>query len=633
MLPSSDMNPRSHGPQKRWQALALTALTLFLLGADSSMAQDDRGRQREPNRPQEQQSLPKPENPAAIKARWTVAGQEQSITEGEFYDAHTLLNKLEGSSVRGITVERTWERVLLLSEAESYGLVVTKKELDEALSVGEPEMHDGLIMRWQAQGITAEQGREHSRTTAMIKKLKDFYLNTSRITTQDAFDKFKAGKLHYKLDYLLFASEDFADSAVKVDDATLKTYWSENKAVAPMFREPGRISAEYLYLDPKSFSLEKAAEVAGSAPLSREKALAYFREHREALLREVPPEKNHFLTIDDGTKLGDIVSPFELLQDTIKKKLLLEKVLAQAHAAATKAGPTADLESLAKKYSLGYDKVEKIDRPGSIAALRRFGFNAFTTAYAANAGEVTKDILEERGLRYFFRLNQKTASRLPSFDEVKDRLKEHYTDARAADGARAAAAEVLANMSSKVDSELASVRAELDEEADRIAESRIAQLGLSKAADKNRERARARSSVRQRLDAEKKKLLPKYFEEYVRTNKPVVHETDYFEFQAVRRNRSRIADKAKSRSTFLETNYYIRSLKPGEITPILLEDHATKSYFIARLADLKDPDISSMGPVDLLQNRAQLSQIRNAEFMRRWRYRALRERLDVKSGN
>ncbi len=567
-----------------------------------------------------------PDDPGAVKGTWVVGGTNHQITAGEFYELHQLLQKLEGTAQRTIPEDAVWEFLLSATEARSFGLNVTDGELDILLNRDDPDLYEGVLARWEAEGIPQEKGLEYVRNRRAINKLKDLLLNTDRITTQDAFDFFKKEHLLYKIGYLTFRAADHVDEVMQgdVSDSAIKKYWSENRAVPQRFRSPSKVWAEFVFLDPNTFRGADAATP--SRKLTREEALDFFHKNKQMLMAQIPPDKQHLLHFDENTPLEKVVSPFELLRDKIDQMLLLDQVLTTARAEA--AAKDADLAAIADKHGLGYKKVEDCDRAFALTELRPFGFNIFTALFNAEVGSVSEGISQQGQIRYFFRLNKKKDSYLPSLDEVKDQVRELFIQSQATELARKDAYALMNAMNAKAAAELADLEKKLSAEAETAAADRIRELGLVRPQDKNREKMLARGRMRRELEQAKRDILPKYLDEALAEKGLKLQETEYFEYKMARAADIQRA-KAKTPEEFLQSNFYIRSLKPGQVAPAVIDDNISKCFYIAKLLDVKDPPFESMGPVDAMQARARIAQLRQNAFSRRFRLPELRDRLEL----
>lgn len=616
----------------RFGALIGLALTIFGSLVGPTRGQNDRieSAGQPPVRPQQQPQGPaKPADPNAIKATWKIAGEEKKISAGDFYAKQLAMNALEGTAQQGVSIERVWEHILMASEADGVGIVVTDEELDTMMQKDDPDLYEGFLKRWKQVGVSVEDGRAYMRNERKADRLRDLWLNTSRVTTKDAFDIWKQQHYRLKLEYIGFGADQYASEypREKIDEATLKTFWNENKVIQAQFRTPNTVSAEFIGLDTAAYDLAKLPAEFRGKEVSRDAALEYYTKNRDALNAQIPADKQHLLVINAETPLEKVSSPFALLEETIRKALQVQEVINAAHKEAA-ADPKADLSAIAKKFGLDYQKFENVDRPQSMQQMARYGFNIFVTLNGAKEGEVAPTIADERGFRYFFRLNKRQNSTLPEFAEIREKILDKYIETQTLDKARRTSQELVSYVNDKINAEVQPLQERLIKEADADAEKRIAELGLSRDEDKARERNASRSRIRQALEDEKKKLRPKFFEEFIASKGLKTSTTDYFELQPMRIvDRSKITNADESRLVFFRTNYFVQNLQAGDITPVALEDPQGKAFYVAKLLDRAEPDIKGMSPADLYQATSQVRAQRESEFMQRFRFQLLTKRL------
>ena len=613
-------------------ATVFAMLMIAVLFADSAAAQrGDAQEKKRRIRSGTVADIPAPSDPAAVKGRWTIGGKTETITAGEFHRVHSLVNKLEGSAQRSVSDRDVWEYLLAAREAEFFGLEVTDAELDDMLEKDDPDLYGGLVKRWIAQKVSEAEGREYKRTRELITKLKDLFVNNARATVRDAFDIFKQNHLEYRLEYVLFSTKDYEKEidASKLDDAELRRFWTERLEIQREFRSPATVSGEILRMNPKTFPLTDAERIAGGRSVDRKEALEYFWKNKAALLTQVPAEEQHRLVIKEGTSLDAIVSPFQVLEPTIKKMILLGSVIETARAEAAELSADQSLEATAKKYGLDFEKIDKVDRAKSINLFRRYDFQLFNEMSQAAKAQIS-EVKDRRGLRFFFRLDDKTTARLPEFDEVKEKLREKYIDFHAREKARSAARAVVTEMREKTESAIKEDAERIQSEAIEDAEKRIAEIGITREQDKNRERTLARQGALRSVEAKRSEVMPSFFDAIVKERGLRTATTEHFELRPIR-PQERSSDVAKARQEFLESSYFLRSLRAGQVASVLLEDPLTGSYFIVRLLDRRDPPIATMGPVNLMQNMTQFRQRQENELIQRWRYQVLQNRLQLQA--
>lgn len=575
--------------------------------------------------------IPVPADPAEVKGTWTIGGETFSMSADEYYKLQVLMTKLNASVRRAVPDRVIWTHIGLVAEAKAYGLKVTEAELNAALEADDEELYGGLLARWKSQEVSEAEAREHEREKLLITKLKNMFLNNQRVGTKQAFDAFKRDRLRYKLAYVRFAAEDYMDEvkAQPLDDLALQKFWSENIMIQNKFRERAKLSADIVYLDRDRLSMEEAMRLSGGKAVTRESALAYFQRNKANLMRNFPPAKRHLIQIGEDTKLEDIVSPFSILEESIKKQLLVEGVLDRAYEDAKAAGKDADVVKIAEKYQLGSLRVENIDQAQATVQLRPFGFNAWTTINQTPEGQVSSQILSEQNRNWFYIVRDKAPSRLPKFDDIKEEVRRNYYERAAYDKARDRARLANSKLEQMVADSIAAEKQVIEARAQKEAEARILERGLSKPAEINREKLKSSARARQEVEKLRANALPRYFDSWVKTQELKLRESDYFEFKQMRVNRNEIKDPKERALSFFTTNFYIRNLEEGQVTSILLDDPVTRSLYVAKLVEKKDPELSSMSAVDLMQSRMKQTELTESRFMQRWQFNALQRRLNI----
>lgn len=577
------------------------------------------------------ESIPVPEDRDAVAGRFAIGGRQREVTRGEIYDLLVLITRLDGAVQNMPNEDDTWTRLMLVDLADSLGIHVPASELDNRLHRKNPEIFNGIVERWATSGVGQEQGLAYEADRMRIDRLKDFLLTNERQTTHDAFDQFKINRLLYQIDYAGFSGKKHSDAlrAEGISDEDLENYWKGNPGIQARFRLPARISGTVVYLDPREYGEEEANTLSQGGTVSRERALAYFQANRERLIASIPPAERQFLTITPGTPIDQIKSPFELVRGTIEKKLALEHLIDDAFKEAIQGGFNSDLPAIAAKHHLHTIEFTDLDRRAAMDSLQKIGVAAFTQLFASNGPRMCGAVLVFEDVRYFFRIDDKKESTIPEFATVKDELRELYYELMGAEAAQEEARSIYGDLAARVATQVAPQREQLEKEANEAADKRIAELGLTNPAEQNRERARSLSRVRLEMDRLEREARPAVFEKLVQERGLELRRSPLFQFDTNREDRSRIEDPEVSRMAFFRTCYQLRAMKPGEVAPAPLEDHLTHEFYLARLVEVRDPELETMGPVDLIQARGQLQQITEARFPREYEYNALAARFGL----
>ncbi|MFT7616557.1 MAG: hypothetical protein ACI97A_000181 [Planctomycetota bacterium] len=580
-------------------------------------------------------NIPEPTDPEAIAGTYQLDGETIKVTAGEHYDLLVLLNQMEGSARRPIRSDDAWVHILLNAWADFLDIQVPPIELENRMQRDNPAVYQGLIRRWNAIGVSPESGEYYETCRLKINHLKNLLFNSNRTTTRDAFDQFKIRKLQYRFEYACFQNKDYVQQLADkgVSKEVLAQFWKDDRSAAARYRLPANVSGGIVYFDPANFTKEMTASLGNEKKVTRKQALAYFKANQKRMMGSIKPDQRHLLEVKADTKIEDLVSPFSLVKDEIYKKLTLQHLIVDAHKEARQAGAKADLEQIAKKYNLAYHKIDKMDRRGAMAELKEFGIPAFSQLFAAPVGRISTQLSVVGDRRFFYFVGAKEQSRLPELDTVIDEVRDFYLEARSSELAREEAKNLLEEMNAKVAELIAPEKARLEKEAEETANREIAQMNLANENDKKRALARAKGRTRLPLDKLRKSLLPEIFAEIVKRRKVKMLVTPYFEFSVSREDRSSIQDPNESRMAFLSASYQVRALEKGGVTGMILEDHLTRSYMIGRLVDKRDPELNTMGPVDLIQARGQVQQISQARFPRRFRFEELKEQFGFKATN
>ncbi len=626
---------KAHMQQQQSPTLKVALLALLaLLMPVMTWAQSDEAEQEQSKANQAKialiKNIPVPQDPSAIAGSFKMGEKRITVTAGDFYDTQVLINQMEGSQRRMVNSDDTWARIILTAWADALELEAAPSEVDKRLQKKTPVLYQGVLDRWAAIGVSPEDGEAYQKASIKVDHLKNLLFNSNRTSTQDAFDQFKTQKLQYQFEYACFTDKDFAQRIIDagITKEMLEEFWKQDRSAAARYRIPASVSGGIVYFNPNDFSDEMVASLGDASKVTRSQALAYFKANKKRLVGSIPPNKRHLLTLNPDTPLEEVVSPFSLVKDQIIKKLTLQHLVVEAHAAALKAGPKVNLKEIAKTYHLGFHELKDVDRRGAMDELKEFGIPAFSQLFAAPVGQLSRQLSVVGDMRFFFKVTAKKEAHLPELNSVIDQVRKFYIETRSSKLAREAAKEILDEMNAKVNVLLAPERERLEQEADETAEREIARMNITK----KRAFARARGRIRLPLDLKRKELLPAIFDKIVKRRKLKLQKTPYFEFHMGREDRSQIKDVDASRQMFIASSYQVRVLPIGGVTPMILEDHLTHSFILGRLTDKKDPPLDTMGPVDLIQATGQVKQINQARFPRRFRFAELRKQFDFTVG-
>jgi hypothetical protein len=544
-----------------------------------------------------------PADRSAVEATFTIGGERREIHAGTFYDAFVLLKKFEEKPGMPVTRERVFEHLLAIAEAEALGFSCTEAEFleDDALAKNDA-LKKVAEEGWARQNTTWDDYKRYEIERRTAQKIRDFYMNTLRLDTQNVFDLYKRDHFRYRLEYVAFSAKETAAEMMKAPpaEADLRRFWNDDKGVQNLFRNPTTVDAEFVYFDQSGSNDGGAAGPDVDASVGYDEALAYYRRNSFRLDNLLTPEQRAETIPGPNRTIAEIKTPFQLLKPVIEAEIRASGRVRVAFNEA-KTAPKSDLKALADKYKLSYVKFEKADRQAFMTE-PRFGFQIFPVLYASDPGKLAPDLGVERTTQYFWRLNAKDTSTLPTFEGVKDKLPPLYYEAeanlRAAEAAKACRAAIDAATEADLKSEIETKNAEADRNAEREATARNVTDG--KLLDEIK--ARHRQIAAQQLMRTRNLAAGRVFSDAVKKLGLEVKVTGFFELAAPRFDRTAMTPE-ESLVFFLRSQAAIRTLEPGSVSQPL-NDPSTKTHVIYKIAERAEPDFASISESDYIQMRA-----------------------------
>lgn len=592
---------------------------------------DEKARTRE-----EMEKALKIEAPAdrdAVKATYVVGGETKEIKAGEFYDAYLRLSKFEERPGVPVTEDKVFEHLLTLAEARALGFDCTVEEF----VAGDPLEKNATLKAetkklWERQGITEELYRAYEIERRIAQKARDFHLNTARVSSQSVFDAYKGDRFTYRVQYVAFGASEIAEEMQKTPpaEADLLRFWNDDKGVQNQFRTPTTVDAEFVFFDQSSGGDGSADPASAASAVSYEEALSYYRRNKERLDELLTSEQRAKVQPTGKVDPSEIASPFDFLRPQIEKEIRASGRVRVAFNEA-KSAPGGDLKALAEKYKLGYASFSKAERQAFVAD-PRFGLQIFGSLFNAEAGKLSGDLTTERQTQFFWRLNGKAASALPDFSTVKDRLGKAYyetaANGRAADAAKAARAELDAAVDAELKNEIDQRNTAADQNADREIKAR----NVSDQKQIDEIKARHRQIAQQQLTPVRNIAAGRVFDKIAQSKGWKVEDTGDFELQPARFGQAAPAEQplAEARLAVVKSQQTLRSMPIGSVSQVV-SDGGTKSHYLMKLAERKEPDFSKISESDYLRLRGQAERTVGQQAMSRNMYHELSRRMNLQT--
>ncbi len=335
---------------------------------------------------------------------------DEPITIGEFRERYedrvNMLTQGRGGlkpemqqQVRGIVFNELILSKLLLQEAKRLNMGATPEELFAILSK-EPAFQNKegkfdkevYLQRLQEQSQPVGKFESGLAEQLTLSRLQTYVMSTAFATPEEARALYAFGGEQRSIDYVLFDRAEYLGGITPTEDQ-IATYYETNKE---MFREPKRISVEYLLLTPETLAKNHA--------VTEEEIKSYYDAHSKDYFQQPERVKVRHIML----RLPEGASQEE------KDRVLAEalKIYGEAQ--------TGDFAALARKYS---DDASAANG-GEIGWVSRGEMiKVFEDAvFALKQDEISRPVLTPFGY-HIIKAEAKEPARLRSLAEVHDEIK------------------------------------------------------------------------------------------------------------------------------------------------------------------------------------------------------------------
>ena len=333
---------------------------------------------------------------------------EEPITIGEFREryedrVHALTQGKGGlkpemqKQLKSIVFNELILSKLLLQEAKRLQMGATPEELFAILSK-EPAFHNKegkfdkqvYLERLQAQSQAVGKFGSGLAAPLTLSRLQTYVMSTAFATPQEARALYSFGSEQRSVDYVLFERAKYLDGIEPTEDQIL-AYYETNKET---FREPKRISVEYLLLTPETLSQNQT--------VTEEEIKAYYAEHSKDYQQSERVKVSHIM--------------LRVKEDASQE----EKDAAQAEAMKIYSeAQTSDFAALARKYSADASAANggEIGWVGRGEMIKVFE----DAVFALKEGEISRPVLTPFGY-HIIKADAREPGRARSLAEVHDQI-------------------------------------------------------------------------------------------------------------------------------------------------------------------------------------------------------------------
>ncbi len=315
-------------------------------------------------------------------------------------------NELDEERLRREALDQLINDEIVLQKALSGGMRIGDKQLAHAIQNQEIFKQNGVFSEelyqvWlRNQGYSAG-GFENELKRSMLTEQLVAGVATSAIVTESELEHAVRLQLQKRvIETLTVPVSRFAD--VKVDDAAVRAHYESNQAD---YISPEQVKLKYIEVSRQA--------IADAIPIDEEELRATYDRRKNDMQTPEQREASHILiTLEDGADEAAVTAARERLLD-LKRQI--------------EAG--ASFAELAREHS---------EDPGSArqgGSLGTFGRGVMDPSFEDSAfklalGEVSDPVRSAFGL-HLIKVDGIRASKLPSFEEIRDKLRADYQNEKA----------------------------------------------------------------------------------------------------------------------------------------------------------------------------------------------------------
>ncbi len=319
----------------------------------------------------------------------------QNIYQDQFTPALEQELKLAEKTINGLV-----DQALMQDEAERLQLVVTHKELIDAIAKVEAFQVNGVfnkdrylqVLAYQRMNSDEYEAVKHNEL--LLDKVQDHFKAQVNVTDADIEEEFRNINEKINLNFVSLTAAKF-EKQVKITEQALQAFFAENQET---FRIPEMVSLRYLQFEPQRYLDDVTFE---DSELER-----YYRRHLDQFEILEKVKASHILVMVDA----------DADEKTREERhgyaeALLEKIKAGENFAELARTKSDDKESAGKGGSLGYFTRGSMVKPFEDAA------------FSMKPGEIS-DVVETSFGYHIIKVEEYTEPGLRSLEDAIDEVKE-----------------------------------------------------------------------------------------------------------------------------------------------------------------------------------------------------------------
>lgn len=318
--------------------------------------------------------------------------------------------------LKELVLNRLINERLINDEAKKLGFSVTDSEIQKAILKIKAFNVNGHfdMQRYKAMlssnRITPEEFEQSIAKDILSKKLRQFIFTFVHLTDQEVRDHYAFLTEQIKLAFVRFLPESFRDR-IKITPSDLKQFFEKNKE---RYKTPTKIKLTYIVIDPKDFT--------DKVKIRKDDITAYYETHKDQFKKSGS---------DDLKPLKEVKKE---ITEVLVKQAATDMAQEQGLSLLDHMPYNADIAKYAADNNLKTGSTDffsiKEPIPG-IGNDKRIKDKLFSL----NKKDTT-DLITLNGKFYIFQVMDKHIPRIPSLNEVMDRVKEDCIRKKALDRAK-----------------------------------------------------------------------------------------------------------------------------------------------------------------------------------------------------
>ncbi len=366
----------------------------------------------------------------------------QKVTQEQFSRTATRWARIFFRDSKEPVAPQVWRQMAVFSQAEQMGITITREELSQEIRNFFPvdprvfkDKEGFRRMLGSIFHLTELQFEETIREYLLARKLQYLLKSSVKITESEALRRYIKENEQVKVKYATLKASDFI-SQVEVEEGEIKTFYDKHSGSFPDkaegvwgYKEPEKVKLEYIIA--KFDAVEEQIEI------TDEKINEYYEDKKDLMFRTESVESVENKD-PDGASVSEF-KPLDEVRDQIRSNILFKEresmVNKQIADTDNEIYENIDKEEfisfakLAEKYNLshvvpinrnnGTNYFTKEELKEVIIALSQFPQQVFDR----EVNDPSPPIASVEG-KLVFRVIEKIESRVPPYEEVRDKVAE-----------------------------------------------------------------------------------------------------------------------------------------------------------------------------------------------------------------